>query len=41
MFINSHLGLLSHDNLASFAVLAAGLNQALGTAGGIIQAIAL
>ena len=41
MFINSHLGLLSHDNLANFAVLAAGLNQALGAAGGIIQAIAL
>jgi hypothetical protein len=38
MFINSHLGLLSLDNLASFGVLAAGLNQALGTAGGIIQA---
>jgi hypothetical protein len=41
MFINSHLGLLSRENLANFAVLAAGLNQALGTAGGIIQAIAL
>jgi hypothetical protein len=41
MFMNSHLGLLSLENLANFAVLAAGLNQALGTAGGIIQAIAL
>ena len=30
MFINSHLGLLSLENLANFAVLAAGLNQALG-----------
>jgi hypothetical protein len=41
IFINSQLALFSVDNSASFAVLAAGLAQALGTAGGIIQAIAL
>jgi hypothetical protein len=41
MFSNSQLVLLPLDNLASFTMLAAGLNQALGTAGGIIQAIAL
>jgi hypothetical protein len=41
MLINSQLGFFSLDKLANFAVLAAGLGQALGTAGGIIQAIGL
>jgi hypothetical protein len=37
MFINSQVGLLSSEKLANSAVLAAGLSQASGSAGGIIQ----
>jgi hypothetical protein len=39
MFINSQAGLLSPEKLANSAMLAVGLSQALGSAGGIIQAI--
>ena len=37
MFINSQVALLSPEKLANSAVLAAGLSQASGLAGGIIQ----
>jgi hypothetical protein len=35
MFINSQVGLLSPEKLANSAMLAVGLSQALGSAGGI------